>query len=71
MNNYLSRKNVNVACVADSVWRMCQLLQQHLFQCLYNYNEKAEFDASIGIFGLKTPLHQHVIGEHSSMKNWL
>ena len=28
---------------------------------------RAEFDASIGIFGLKTPLHEHVIGEHTSM----
>ena len=29
----------------------------------------AEFDASIEIFGLKTALHEHVIGEHTSMKN--
>ena len=38
MNNYyLTRKNVKVACVVDSVWRTCQLLQQYLFQCLHNY----------------------------------
>ena len=32
------RKNIKVACVVDSVWKTCQLLQQYiiLFQCLYN-----------------------------------
>ena len=31
----------------------------------------AEFDANIGIFGFKTPLHAYVLGdhEHTSMKN--
>ena len=29
----------------------------------------AEFDANIGIFGLKTPLHAYVLSEHTSMKN--
>ena len=28
----------------------------------------AEFDANIGIFGLKTPLHVYVLGEHTNMK---
>ena len=26
---------------------------------------------NIAIFGLKTPLHAHVLGEHTSMKNEL
>ena len=28
----------------------------------------AEFDANIGIFGLKTLLHAYVLGEHTSVK---
>ena len=31
----------------------------------------AEFGTNIGIFGLKTPLHAYVLGEHTSMKNEL
>ena len=31
----------------------------------------AELDANVGIFGLKTPLHAYVLGEHTSMKNGL
>ena len=46
------------------------ILFLHLFlPCQVNEKLSAEFDASIGIFGLKTPLHEHVIGEHTSMKN--
>ena len=31
----------------------------------------ADFGRNIGIFGLKTPLHAYVLGEHISMKNEL
>ena len=52
--------------------RMCQMfhrcntLQMKALKCKH----LAEFDANIGIFGLKTPLHAYVLlGEHTSMKN--
>ena len=41
-------------------------------QQTHNDNESTEVQTLGGIwckYGLKTPLHEHVLGEHTSMKN--
>ena len=66
------------AVALDAIWMQLILVDcEHSFsQHKHLLNEKvlkckpsAEFDANIGIFGFKTPLHAYVLGEHTSMKN--
>ena len=45
---------------------LCYLMKSTKVQTL-----GAEFGGNIGIFGLKTPFHAYVLGEHTSMKNEL